>query len=71
MIGYLKSVLLITACVALGAGIGKWFTFMASLTSGSWLGFAVAMAPVVILAAIPFRKVFDAKRGPVAGKECK
>jgi|GEM_PF-5783557 len=62
MMGYLKALFFILICMALGAGIGEWFSFVLRLELGSLGGFALAMTPVAMLAAIPFRKAFAARK---------
>lgn len=62
MTGYLKALFFILICMAFGAGIGEWFFFVLRLDLGPVIGFALAMTPVAMLAAIPFRKTFTARK---------
>lgn len=59
---YVKAVLFILVCMAFGAGIAEWFLFVLRLDLGAAGGFVLAMTPVAMLAAIPFRKTFAARK---------
>ncbi|NQD57984.1 hypothetical protein HP546_21850 [Pseudomonas sp. CM25] len=62
MKAYLKALFFILLCMAFGAGIGEWFAFVLRLDLGPVSGFSLAMTPVAMLAAIPFRKAFAARK---------
>ncbi|HDS1682154.1 TPA: hypothetical protein QEM39_003731 [Pseudomonas putida] len=62
MMSYLKAVFFILICMAVGAGIAEWFVFVLRLDLGAAGGFALAMTPIAMLAAIPFRKAFAARK---------
>ncbi|MCX5511311.1 hypothetical protein [Pseudomonas sp. BJa3] len=54
----MKALLFIAVFMAAGAGFAEWFVFVLKLDLGVAGGFVLGMAPIALLGAIPFRKLF-------------